>query len=119
MGGGGVKALNAFRGHQGFNMQMEATKEGADNTGDVKGLGHWMCHLSHSICFDGTGSTEVVPMTLSGATGNQQGVITEVMMDTKLTQTSNIRKAVSSGEKHPGLLTLPQWLHNLLGTVSQ
>jgi hypothetical protein len=34
---GGIKALNAVRVQQGSDMQMEATKEGTDITGDVDG----------------------------------------------------------------------------------
>ncbi len=59
------------------------------------------------LMYDGTGSTEFVPKTLSGASRNQQGVITVVMMDTMLTQPSDIREAVSSSEKTSGVPNPP------------
>jgi hypothetical protein len=58
--------------YQGSAMQMEATKKGADNTEGVNGS--WLSGVSLELLgllYDGTGSTEVVPVTLSGASGNQ------------------------------------------------
>jgi hypothetical protein len=94
---GGIEALNAVRAHQGSDMQMEATKEGSNNTGAMDGA--WSLDMSLKfldLMYDGTGSAEFVPMTLSSASGNQQGVTTGVTRDTVLTQPSNKREAVSS-----------------------
>jgi hypothetical protein len=97
-------------------MQMEATEEGADNTGAVNGS--WSLDVSLeslNLMHDGTVSTEVVPMTLSGASGNQQSVITEVTTDTVLTQPSNIRKAVSSGEMASRVVNPPAMAKGSVG----
>jgi hypothetical protein len=91
--GRGVKALYAIGAHQGSDAKMGATKEGSDNTGAVSGS--WSSDVLLELLdlsYDGTGSTEVVPMILSGASGNQQGVITGVTTATVLTQPSTIRE---------------------------
>ena len=87
---------------------MGATKEGADNTGAVNRT--WSSDMllkSINLLFDGRVSTEVVSRILSGASRNQQGVITGERTDTVLTQPSSIREAVNSGEKASGAVDPP------------
>jgi hypothetical protein len=72
-------------------MQMRATKEGADKTGAVNGS--WSSDMLLELLDlpnDNAVSTEVVLKILSGASGNQQGVITGATMDTVPTQPSSI-----------------------------
>ncbi len=106
--GRGVKASPAIVAHQGSDMQMGATKEKADNTGAVNGT--WSSDVLLKLLdlpFDGTVSIEVVPRILSGASRNQQGAITGATTATMLTQLSNIREVVNSGEKATGAVDPP------------
>jgi hypothetical protein len=66
-------------------MQMEATKEGADNTRAVDGA--WSSDVLLKLLelmSDSMRYMEFVPMTHSGASGNQQGANTGVTTDTNL-----------------------------------
>jgi hypothetical protein len=95
---------------------MVAIKGGADNTRAVSGS--WSSDVSLeslNLLYDSMGSTEVVPMTLSGASGNQQGVITVVTMDAIIIQASNIREAVSSCEKASGAVNPPPMATGSIG----
>jgi hypothetical protein len=90
--GGGSKALNAVRVHQGSNTEIEATKEGGDNTRAVDGaLSSDVSLELLDLMSDGMGYTEFIPTTHPGAFRNQQGANTGVMTDTALTHPSNIR----------------------------
>jgi hypothetical protein len=106
--GRGVEASQAIGAHQGSNVQMGATKEGAYNTGALNGT--WSSDVlleSLNLLFDGMVSTKVVPRTLSGASRNQKGVITGARMDIVLTQPSSICEAVNSREKASGAVNSP------------
>ncbi len=96
--GKGVEASPAIAAHQGSDMRMGATKEEADNTGAVNGTWSSDAPLkSLDLPFEGMLFTEVVPRIVPGASKNQQGASTGAMLDTVLTQSSNIGEAVNSG----------------------
>jgi hypothetical protein len=106
--GRGVEASQAIGAHQGLDTQMGETKEGAENTRAVNGS--WSLDVLLGLLdlsYDGTVSTEVFPRILTGASGNQQGIITGAMTDTMITQPSSIREAVNSGEKASGAVDPP------------
>ncbi len=103
-----VKASPTIVAQQVSDMQMGATKEGADITGAINRT--WSSDVMLKLLdlpFDGTLSTEVIPRTLPGASENQQGTSMEAMTDTVLTQPSNIREAVNPGVMASGAADLP------------
>jgi hypothetical protein len=93
---------------QGSNMQIGATEEGADITGEVNGT--WSSDVLLELLdllFDGTISTKVVPRILSDASRNQQGASTEAATNTVLAQPSNIPEAVNPGVREIGGIDPP------------
>jgi hypothetical protein len=104
----GVEASPAIVAQQGFDTQLGATEEGADNIGGVNGT--WSSDVLLELLnlpFGSMLSSEVIPNILPSASGNQLGASTGATTDTMLIQPSNICEAVNSGVTATGAIDPP------------
>jgi hypothetical protein len=113
-----VNASPAIVAQQGTNMQMGASKEGADTTGVENGT--WSSDVLLVLLdlpYDGRPSTTVTLRTPFGASGYQHTSM-EAAADYELAQPSNIQEVANPGRMSTGVSTLLQPRQGLLGMAS-